>query len=192
MQTRSGKLTLAGIVVACAAVAAYWYWSPLLALSAMLSAARAHDAEAFNAHVDYARVRDSLKGQLASRMSGQLERSAGRDNPLAALGALLGQAVSDKLVDAVVRPETIMRAIQSGQFDAAPARADGAASAAPEGATAATTPDKLKWVIHRNGTDMLVATPEGGVGAPEKKVAIVFERSGFAHWKLTDVRLPAP
>jgi hypothetical protein len=189
MQIRPGKAALAAIVVACAAVAAYWYWSPFLALSAMQSAASARDAEAFNAHVDYPRVRDSLKAQLASRMAGQFDKPADPHNRLAALGAMLGQAVSDKLVDALVRPETIMRAMQSGQFDPVPKAQDGAPAATP--APADNGPAKQKWVITRNGTDMLVATPDGA-GAPGKQLGIVFERSGFAQWKLTDVRMPAP
>jgi hypothetical protein len=44
----------------------------------------------------------------------------------------------------------------------------------------------------RNGTDQLIAYPADGVDSAQpsrKKVQILFERSGFADWKLTGVRL---
>lgn len=181
MQMRSSKPALAALVVGCAAVAAYWYWSPYLALRSMQSAAIARDADAFNAHVDYPRVRAGLKAQLAARIGG----STDANNPLAALGAMLGRTMSDKVVDAMVRPETIMRVMQHGQFGPAAPAQDAAPSAAQDGSA------KPKWIILREGTDRLVATPESSTGAPEKQVKIVFERSGFAHWNLTDVRMPA-
>lgn len=182
MQIRIGKPALAAIVVACAGIAAYWYWSPWLALRAMQSAAVAHDAGAFNAHVDYPRVRDSLKAQLSAQMAGQMARSPEANNPLAALGAMLGKTMTDKMVDAMVRPETIMQIMQSGQFGpSAPAAAPQASENGPAGS---------KWIVVREGTGKLIAMPGGGTAAPDKQLRIVFERSGFAHWNLTEVRMP--
>lgn len=196
MQNRIVKPALAAIVVACAALAAYWYWSPYLALRAMQSAAIARDADAFNAHVDYPQLRASLKAQLSTRMAAQIGATADAKNPLAALGAMLGRTMSDKLVDAMVRPETIMQVMQHGQFgptapDSAPDSApDAAPATAPESAN--NPSNKPKWIILREGADRMVAMPEDRAGAPEKQVNIVFERSGFAQWKLTAVRMPAP
>lgn len=183
MQNRIVKPALAAIVVACAALAAYWYWSPYLALRAMQSAAIARDADAFNAHVDYPQVRASLKAQLSTRMAAQIGATVDAKNPLAALGAMLGRTMSDKLVDAMVRPETIMQVMQHGQFGPA------APAAAPESANSPS--NKPKWIILREGANRMVAMPEDSAGAPEKQVNIVFERSGFAQWKLTGVRMPA-
>jgi hypothetical protein len=187
MSIRIGKPALAAIVVACAGIAAYWYWSPWLALRAMQTAAVAHDADAFNAHVDYPRVRTSLKAQFSRRLAGQMEKSADPNNPMASLGAMLGRSMAEKMVDAMVRPETIMRIMQSGQFG--PRTPDAAPAAPPEAAGAA--PGKPKWTIVREGSNRLVAMPEGAATL-DKKVYIVFERSGFAHWNLTDVRLQSP
>ena len=193
MQNRIVKPALAAIVVACAALAAYWYWSPYLALRAMQSAAIARDADAFNAHVDYPQVRASLKAQLSTRMAAQIGATADAKNPLAALGAMLGRTMSDKLVDAMVRPETIMQIMQHGRFGpTAPnvgTTPDAAPAAAPESANSPS--NKPQWIILREGTNRLVAMPEDSAGAPEKQVNIVFERSGFAQWKLTGVRMPA-
>lgn len=193
MQNRIVKPALAAIVVACAALAAYWYWSPYLALRAMQSAAIARDADAFNAHVDYPQVRASLKAQLSTRMAAQIGATVDAKNPLAALGAMLGRTMSDKLVDAMVRPETIMQVMQHGRFDPAAPDAGTTTDAAPaEAPQSANSPsNKPKWIILREGADRMVAMPEDSAGAPEKQVNIVFERSGFAQWKLTGVRMPA-
>jgi len=75
MHTRTRNTFIATIVLAVVAVAAYWYWSPFLALKQMQSAVRAQDADAFNRHVDYPRLRDSVKSQMAARMAAELEKS---------------------------------------------------------------------------------------------------------------------
>lgn len=187
MNIRNNKIVLATILAALLAIAAYWYWSPLLAIRAMQRAAVAHDAEAFNSHVDYPRLRDSIKQQLAGRMGGKPAASADAGNPLAALGASLGRVVADTLVDAMVRPQLVMRAMRGGQFDARPAAPDAPAPAAGDRAGEA----KPAWNYVRLGVDKLLIYSEKGRQAPEHNTGIVFERSGFATWKLTQLRLPA-
>jgi hypothetical protein len=190
-RTRNTLITV--FVLAIAALVAYWYWSPFLALKQMQSAARAQDADAFNRHVDYPRLRDSLKGQMAARMAAELDKSRSAGRSLGALGSLLGGVMADKLVDMLVRPETVMRAMQSGQFGpkAEPAApADSSPAAAPDAAVKQDAPPK--WAYVRNGTDQLIAYPADGADSTQpsrKKVQIVFQRSGFAEWKLTDVRM---
>jgi hypothetical protein len=186
MKNRIGKLALAAIFLAVLGVAVYWYWSPFLALRSMQAAARAHDAQAFNEHVDYAKLRDSLKLQLAAAMDEKLATSLDAHHPLATLGKLMGGAMVDKLVDAMVRPETVMRGMQSGQFGPR----EPVAAAGLGGTPAASGPEEARpqWDWVRTGSDKLVAYQTNDSGG--KRVEIVFERSGFANWKLTDVRLP--
>ncbi|WP_332847754.1 DUF2939 domain-containing protein [Massilia sp. S19_KUP03_FR1] len=181
MIRRKGKPALAALVVASAAVAAYWYWSPFLALRAMQSAAREQDAPSFNAHVDYPKLRASLKQQLALLVGEKIAP----DKPLAAFGAMMGAALADQLVDAMVRPETVMRAMQSGRF--------GHQDGAPDASRAQNVQDpQPKWDWVRVGSDKLVAyRQDGSAEGGGKKVEVVFERSGFANWKLTALRLPS-
>jgi hypothetical protein len=124
---------LAAVFVALLAVAAYWYWSPFLTIRETQSAAKANDADTLNAHVDYPRLRDGLKGQFSSLMAEQMAKSTDSKNPFSALGTMLGLSMADKLVDAMVRPETVMRGMQSGQFgpQASPPDADTGTSASP-------------------------------------------------------------
>ena len=109
-----------GAVALVLAIAAYWYWSPLLAVHQLQSAAKAGDADTFNDHVDYPRLRESLKGQLTAAFTEHMASQQAPDNDFgkagAALGAMLGMAMVDKMVDAFVRPETVMRAMQEGKM----------------------------------------------------------------------------
>jgi hypothetical protein len=181
MNNRIGKATLVAVLLGILAIGAYWYWSPFLALREMQAAAKAKDANTFNMHVDYPRVRDSLKGQLSALMTAEMVNRSGSKNAFEALGAMLGMAMVDKMVDAMVRPEVVMRGMENGKFGVRPSSEAGA------GATAKDT----TWVFVRQGADKLIAFPEGPSGANEDKVGIVFERSGFANWKVTELRMPA-
>jgi len=96
--------------------------------------------------------------------------------------------MADKLVDALVRPETVMRAMQSGQFGPTAAPADTGPGAAPNGAVEQDAPPK--WDYVRHGADQLVAYRADSAAPYEKRMQIVFARSGFADWKLTGVRMP--
>lgn len=101
MKYSATKILAVVAMVVVVGVAAYWYWSPFLAVYALKSAAERKDADAFNARIDYPRLRESVKGQLQGFLSAEVARSggAGRDSNTAgaALGALFG-----------VRPDTTL------------------------------------------------------------------------------------
>lgn len=112
------KLTAAVLALAALALAAFWYWSPYWSLYQMRAAARDQNAEAFNTYVDYPLLRDSLKRQLGSALAGQVAnvRNASPANIPAALGEAVGLGVAERLVDDLVRPETVMRAMRHGRL----------------------------------------------------------------------------
>ena len=187
MNNRSGKAAVSIVVVILLAVAAYWYWSPFLALRTMQAAAERHDAETFNAHVNYPQLRDNLKAQLAARVNEKMEHASHAGNLLGAFGQMLGATMVDTLVDAMVRPETVMRGMASGQF--------GPQRASPGPAAASGVPAKqeakTRWSYLRQGADTLIVYPENSATPPAGRLNIVFVRSGFANWQLTDVRMPS-
>jgi hypothetical protein len=211
---------LAALVVAAVGVGAWWYFSPFLAVRDLQRAAQAGDADAFNAHVDYPRLRQSLKLQFSGLLAQKLGVSRDASNPMAALGGMIGERLIEPLVDALVRPETVMAAMQSGRLGATarglaadpalgapaiPARPEASAApappeTAPAPGTAATGPaapapaDKPRWRIDRQGMSRMTAYAIDPARAQEPdadRLALVFERSGFVDWKLTDIRLPA-
>lgn len=179
------RVAQTALLVVALAVAAYWFWSPYLVIRQIQAAAQNGDAQAFNDRVDYPRLRDSLKMQMSSLVADKLGRPD-PGNPLTALGGVLGLAVVDTVVDAIVRPDVMMLGLRSGKF-APPSRQ---AEARP-GALPQPQPLAPEWAYERMGLNKLVAYQSRAGVADETGVGIVFERSGFANWKLTDVRLPA-
>lgn len=188
------------------AIAAYWYWSPFLAVWQMRNAAQDRDASAFNTYVDYPKLRESIKDRFAALYSATPDEPAPQSELAKAgsnFGKMLGLLVVNKFVDAVVRPELVMRAMREGYLTPKlPKRADAAAAArqagqaAPSQApSAGATADagKAHLEFKREGVDRLLiyATDiERTDAQPQDRLALVFERSGFATWKLSEVVLP--
>lgn len=192
------KIFKTAAVVTVVAIAGYWYWSPFLAIRQMQSAAQAKDADAFNERADYPKLRESLKGQLSAVMGEQMAKTQDAGNPFAALGSMLGLAMVDRFVDAMVRPETVMRAMQDGQMSPAAAKTSDApalpSSNSDSKVLVEARKEKPKWTYDRKGVDKLIAyatDPQKPGAQNSEKLGVVFERSGFANWKLTEVRLPA-
>ena len=187
------RLRAAALVLALFAgvVGAYWYWSPLWVVRQMQAAARAGDGATFNEYVDYGRLRESLKPQLAVLVGVPLPAASGAatEGPGAWVSALV-RAMSDRLVDALVRPEVVMQLMRVGRL--APREGEpppGASSAA----SAADGPGRrrLVWTDERPGPDRYVVYALREGADPGERIGLVFERSGFARWRLVGLRLAA-
>lgn len=189
MFTRN-RLAIAAGALLIAVTGAYWYWSPYLAMNSMRSAAEKQDADAFNQYVDYPKLRESLKGQFSAMMTNELGKrpSSGGDmeSAGAALGTMLGLAFADRFIDAMVRPEVVMQAMTEGKLQN-PARGKQSGSSTPAG----HSPEEVKWSVHRKGVDRVVVRGVQGDATLDGTPGFVFDRSGFASWKLTEIRLPA-
>jgi hypothetical protein len=182
--------SMAGLLVP-AAIAAYWYWSPYLAMHQMRNAVASADADSFNEHVDYPKLRDSLKGQFSARITGGLSAQPRSDNAIAnagaALGSMLGLALVDKMVDAVVRPETVMQAMKNGTLRTRERTQEREETAASGSADAQAR--KVDWRMERQGVDQMLLYVNRAV-QDKRETAFVLHRDGFANWKLTEIRLP--
>ena len=198
MSSKSIRTAAVAGVLGVAAVAGYWYWSPLLAIHNMQAAAKAKDADAFNDYVDYPKLRESFKGQLTALMADTVSQTQGTANAFAALGTMMAMAMVGNLVDAMVRPEAVMHAMQNGKFAApgqnsedAPTQSGNSASQpghTSDGEAAA------KWDYERKGANKLIAyaiDPKKPEAPATERFGVVFQRNGFADWKLTEVRLPS-
>lgn len=173
------KSILAALALALAGVGSYWYFSPYLTLKSMKAAAQANDADAFNDKVDYPRVRESLKGQMSAMMA---EKLGSQGNGSAALGAMLGMALVNQMVDTLVRPELVMRSMQEGKFKPAP-------TTGKETSSGGQVDKKVEWTLDRRSTNKVIAYAQEPGQMESKDFGLVFERSGFADWKLTEVRI---
>lgn len=182
--SRASTRRVAAAVVAAAAVGgigAYWYYSPYLAVRAMHSAAERKDADAFNAYVDYPKLRESLKVQMATLMSEKLADAPASSQGFDALGSALALALVNPMIDAMVRPEFVMNTMAKGELDVGPTSTH-AISAEP-----AKDP---KWEFERVGANTLLAFAVDPEGKDGTRAGVVFARSGFDNWKLTELRLP--
>lgn len=178
----------AAVAVLALLLGAYWYASPYLALRTLQAAAKARDADRLNAHVDYPRLRESLKGQFSAKLAREMGGDAGSHDALgqlgAALGTTLGMALGDRLIDALVQPEMVMRALTEAEL-----RPRMGHDKPGEGSPAEPA---VTWTSERVNRNTLVVYGHRQADAPEDRLGLVFERSGFADWKLTEIRLPAP
>lgn len=177
MNFMKNKSLLFVVVVIIAFLGGYWYYSPYLALKKIQDAAQRKDADAFSEWIDYPKVRESLKGQIAAVMA---KEAASSYDGLAVFGTMLGMALVNPMVDALVRPESVMHAMQSGEMKQAQASAHLGTQAVPG-------KKPVEWTLERKNVDKIVAhrrEPDRGVG---KGFAVVFERQGFADWKLTEI-----
>jgi Protein of unknown function (DUF2939) len=171
------------------ALAAFWHFSPYLALHSMRNAAQARDAAALAAHVDFPRVRDSLKGQLRAMTERRARRAAGESGLAgigAAFGATLGNLVTDKLVDVMVTPGRLADAMRDGEMKDA---ADTEPGTRDE-EKAAEKPEEKRWASERRGMNVFVARALDHDGKPG--TSFVLEREGFANWRLVGIELPPP
>ena len=178
MNNRRGAIAGVLLVVAIA-VGGYWWYSPVVVLHRMQDAAARGDAQGINRYVDYAAVRESFRGQFAASLGKRIGQPA--DNPLSALGNMIGMAVVNQMIDALVRPEAISAAMATGRMK--PQRSDSA--------PAQDEPNKtLEWATERKGVDTMIAHPhDAGQPVDPKGLGFVFVRHGFADWKLSEVRL---
>lgn len=182
------KTAVAGLLIAgSAAAGGYWYYSPVMAIQSMRTAAEARDAETFNQYVDYVSLRESLKGQMAALVTEQLASRGA--NGAESLGAMMGLALLNPLIDAMVRPEVVMRAMQSGSFEA---DANRGGSNRGEPNPPASQREEVRWEIERQGLNRVMAyAMEPGATDRAEAFGVVFDRQGLFQWKLTEVRLPA-
>ncbi|MDM0103562.1 DUF2939 domain-containing protein [Variovorax sp. J22R24] len=195
---KSRRLVLAAGLAILAALAAYWYWSPFMAVRQLQTAAQNGDADTFNAHVDYPKVRESLKGQFSALVAQKLGTQES-SNPFASLGSLIGLGVVNQLVDAMVRPETVMAAMKNGHLaKSGPVPPTENRVPPADGETRPSSPPapekKARWVIDRQGASKMTAYAVDPAKTDEpnsERLGLVFERSGFVDWKLTEIRMPA-
>lgn len=174
----------ATIAVLAIGIAGYWHYSPYLAIHGMRSAAQAGDATSFNEYVDYPALRENIKAQFTLAMGESIEES--KDQPgLAAMGAALAMAMITPMVDAMVRPEVVIQAMARSNMELQPLPGAGFGGSRPEEAGY-----EQKWETRREGLNRFVVYPDIEGEPDDERVSAVFMRSGFATWKLSELRIP--
>ena len=181
------------IGLAAAAVALFvgaYVASPILAYDALKDAARSGDRDRLDQVVDFPAVRENLKSEISTGMMKSVRSDPKlRDNPFAALGALLLPAITDRVVDAVITPDGIATIINQGRAsktDAPPPPAD---PASPSAAQPSPARPRLVTRYGYQGLDRFVATITRA-DQPDQPVTLTLARRGLFSWKLVRIDLP--
>lgn len=181
---RSVKFLLAAALLALCV----WAWfAPHLTVHAMRKAAERGDAEALSSHVDFPALRESVRAQLAARVSDRL----GGGGAWSRLGADFATTLASPAIDAMVSPEALtlifagrdMRDRYAEPADVPPPAADG-------GDTHGGL-DTRHWRLSMGYDDLStfsVKVDTGGIEAAPSK--LVFKRRHLLWWKLSAIELP--
>ena len=173
------KITIAAAIAILAAGAATWA-SPYYALHQMKTAVDARDAAALADHVDFPALRDNIKSQLAATMSHSLSALAGSDNPFAAMGAAVSNAMLGKMVDAMVSPAGVEALVSKSALSRQ------APASQVAGGSHDDTAGKARYTAAYGGWDRFVIRPAAG---SDDAGALVLRRHGLWSWKLSEVEL---
>ncbi|TQK11530.1 DUF2939 domain-containing protein [Herbaspirillum sp. SJZ107] len=153
--------------------------SPYWDLYRLRTAVTERDAATVSAHVDFAALRDNLKGQVTTRM----QRTVGPEdaNPFARLGAAMAALAVNPIIDAMVSPAGVMAMLDTGRVGLAKPEP----SAQGNNDADAAARERRDWSLHyREWGEVVVGTDAPGAGR------FVFRRAGLWHWDLVAIELP--
>lgn len=152
---------------------ALWYFlSPLWTLNQIRSAAEEQNPERLSAYVDFPALREDLKAELTSSLASEMERDP---DGLGGVGAALGIAIMNPMIDNLVSPVGLKAAFGRRTAQAVPPAEEAAGEQAAEA-----------YAIERSGFNEFRVSR---ASAPDTK--FVFRRDGLG-WKLVGMDLPPP
>jgi hypothetical protein len=196
---------ITGVALIVVVLAVFAYASPYLVLSRLRDAVQARDANMINHYVDYPALRVSLKQQVTQMLSQRMD-SEKLQHPLAALGALVGMAFVNPLVDAYATPDGVAALLkgmpprgepgeappsvaneQPEQAPGAPSQAEPSSSQPSASASAqANAPQAKANAGYRDMNTFAVTYARGATGTP---YSVIFHRRGWFSWKIDAVEL---
>jgi len=151
---------------------ALFFATPYIAVYRARAAAEQGDSATVSSFVDFPALRTSLKGELSAKMK---EYMQGNDGLAAGLGAAFAGAFIDRIIDAMITPESVALIVQGNK-----------PSPAPAGHQAPSATEPTVTMGYEGFSSFVVDFAQPGDPAP---FGIVLSRDGLG-WKLTGVRLP--
>ncbi|MFA7595221.1 MAG: DUF2939 domain-containing protein [Novosphingobium sp.] len=163
------------IALACL-IGGIYIGSPYYAAHALRNAALDADADEIEQSIDFPAVRDSLKSQMSAAMMTKLQNDPEmQNNPFAGLGAMLLPSIVDRAVDTYVTPDGIAAMVR-GQKPTDKGKAE-------------LNPDIESRSEYVNLDRFRVRLRNARLN--EEGPSLLFERRGFASWKLIRLEMPA-
>ena len=172
------KTVIVALVLAAVGVFA---GAPYYTAHQIKQAVQSGDAQALARHVDFERVRASLKRQLADGVTRHLPEAA-RAGVVADLGAMLASRAADAALQAFITPE--------GVADLLAGRMGNPFGKPQPGAEGPATPPAAE-AESRRVSARYVAWDRFQVGLParDRTLNLLLTREGLLSWKLTDIDL---
>ncbi|RDU95316.1 DUF2939 domain-containing protein [Trinickia dinghuensis] len=189
-----------GIAIIVLALVVIAYASPYLALSRLRDAAQARNAAMIDRYVDYPALRASLKEQVTQMLSRRVDKEK-LQHPFAALGALVGMALVNPLVDAYATPDGVAALLKgmppsgkpgevppsAGDEQASqPQEASSTPSQQPATAAQPAEPRAKASAGYRDMNTFAVTYTSGPAGEP---YSVIFHRRGWFSWQIDAVEL---
>lgn len=168
------KAVLAVLLLALVGLAGWVGSGPYRVAGEIREGIRTADTARLEQHVDFPKVRESLKEQLSASISAQAEKDSER-NPFAKMAAGIALALVDSMVDAFVTPAGLAGLAGGSVGDADAGRRDDR----PEPFRNA----RKVWESHDR---FAIRVPSR---AGREDVVFLLTREGF-QWRMTAIRLP--
>jgi hypothetical protein len=196
---------LTGVATIVLVLVVLAYASPYLVLSRLRDAVQQRNAQMIDRYVDYPALRASLKQQVTQMLRQRVETQK-LQHPLAALGALVGMALVDPLVDAYATPDGVAALLKGmpprGEPGETPPSAgdqpaeqseqgqqqQGAPSSPVAGSTQAETTRASSSAGYRDMNTFAVSYARSSGSPP---YSVIFHRRGWFSWQIDAVELPS-
>lgn len=167
------KILIGGIFVAALATFLGWYFlSPLITLNGIKSALEKKNGKAVGTFVDFEALKSDLKSDLNLAIMGEMEKDS---SAMAGMGAAIGMAVINPMIDAMVSPAGITKLLKESPSVNEEANSDGLPNAKQI--------DENYKIERVSISKFRLATKDA------KGTGLVFERRGLG-WKVTGIDLP--
>jgi hypothetical protein len=166
---------LLGVVLFAIATSAL---SPYYALHRISRALEQRDADALADYVDFAALRESIKGQVLMALQTSKGEKKERQTPFASIGQALAAALIGPLVDTMVSPAGLTVMLATGH-----------PSSLVDGKEQGTDqPHAPRFAATYKDWNRMVFQPEAKTG--DDTVKFILKRQGWYRWKLAAVELP--
>lgn len=169
------SVVIAIVKIVIFGVVGIYFGSPYLAARNLQNAAIEADADELEASVDFPAVRESLKSQLNVAMMTEMQNDPEmKDNPFAGLGAMLVPAMVDKMIDAYVTSDGLAAMVRGQK---------------PNKNSKPVSNEKIEFNSSYVSLDRFKVTMRN-TALNEDGPSLLFDREGFASWKLVKIELP--
>lgn len=186
---KAKRTALALAIGSVAAVGGYYLTSPYIAIQGLKSGFLSKNADQVNQYIDYPSLQSDLKAQLGLMMLRSMQADPEMAaNPSSGFAMAVITPMVNSMVDTYITPSGMRSILEAGSLQQTGAIQDQTAQNLVE--------RKKEFDQALQKTSMgydglnkfqLTATADGG-----KKTELVFNRQGFAEWKLKSVILPQP